>query len=71
VTLYVNGEARSLNVGTGTTTFSITELLSAMSITTPRVAVEVNRRLVPRAEFSGAVLREGDRVEIVQLVGGG
>jgi thiamine biosynthesis protein ThiS len=35
------------------------------------VAVEVNRRVVPRAEHDLFALRDGDEVEIVSLVGGG
>jgi len=34
-------------------------------------AAEVNMELVPRREQEGRTLREGDRVEIVTLVGGG
>jgi sulfur carrier protein len=34
-------------------------------------AVEVNRALVPHREHAGHALQEGDRVEVVTLVGGG
>ncbi|TAN06202.1 MAG: sulfur carrier protein ThiS [Rhodanobacteraceae bacterium] len=36
-----------------------------------RVAVEVNREIVPRSRHAQNVLHEGDRVEIVQAIGGG
>lgn len=36
-----------------------------------RVAVEVNREIVPRSRHAGHVLHEGDQVEIVQAIGGG
>lgn len=36
-----------------------------------KVAVEVNRRIIPHSEHAGFVLSEGDRVEIVHAVGGG
>jgi sulfur carrier protein len=36
-----------------------------------RVAVEINENLIPRKTFAKTVLREGDRVEVVTLVGGG
>jgi sulfur carrier protein len=35
------------------------------------VAVEVNEEVVPRARHAETVLRDGDRVELVTLVGGG
>jgi len=36
-----------------------------------RVAVELNGRIVPRSEYAGVVLGDGDAVEIVGFVGGG
>jgi thiamine biosynthesis protein ThiS len=35
------------------------------------VAVELDRRILPRSEWGAAVLRPGARLEIVQFVGGG
>lgn len=36
-----------------------------------RVAVEVNREIVPRIQHGARMLEPGDRVEIVQAIGGG
>jgi len=36
-----------------------------------RVAVEVNREIVPKSEHATRVLRAGDQVEIVHALGGG
>jgi thiamine biosynthesis protein ThiS len=36
-----------------------------------QVAVEHNRNIVTRTEFDTCVLKDGDRVEIVNFVGGG
>jgi thiamine biosynthesis protein ThiS len=36
-----------------------------------RVAVELNREIVPRPEWPGTLLKDGDRLEIVHFVGGG
>ena len=35
------------------------------------LAVERNREVVPRSRFAEVTLREGDRIEIVNFVGGG
>lgn len=64
--LEVNGEARSLEGP-----LTVAELLARYELAPLRVAVEVNEKLVPRARFTEVQLREGDRVEIVTLVGGG
>lgn len=46
-------------------------LLEELDATGPGVAVERNREVVRRAEYSACVLQPGDEVEIVRLVGGG
>ena len=49
----------------------VSSLLDALGIDPRRVAVEHNRRVVPRAEYAATVVGEGDEVEIVNFVGGG
>lgn len=61
----VNGEAREL---AGPTT--IAELLALLGVR-GRIAVEVNGELVPRSTHGRHPLADGDRVEIVQAIGGG
>ena len=66
VQIHVNGQTRELPENT-----SVLELLEQLDLKPPRVAVERNEKMVRRASFAEAVLAEGDRVEIVALVGGG
>jgi sulfur carrier protein len=66
VKLFVNGEARDVPAGT-----TIDSLLASLGIDRRRIAVERNREIVPRAEHAATPLAEGDRVEIVTMVGGG
>ncbi len=47
------------------------QLLQAHGVNVRRVAVELNRRILPRAEFGETPLRDGDEVEVVTFVGGG
>jgi thiazole synthase len=65
-TLTINGEARDFP-----TPCNVAELLEALGHDPQRVAVEVNQDVVPRRCHPEHVLRPGDRVEIVTLVGGG
>jgi sulfur carrier protein len=62
----VNGDRVSLPAGA-----TIGELLRRLSLGGKPVAVEHNRRVVPRAEHDSVRLNHGDRVEIVTFVGGG
>ena len=64
--IVVNGEPRQVTDAT-----TVADLLAELGLNVRRVAVEVSRELVPRARHSEHVLREGDELEIVTLVGGG
>ncbi len=50
---------------------TVTQLIQQRGLAGKAVAVELNREVVPRAEHDSTVLREGDTVELVTLVGGG
>jgi sulfur carrier protein len=50
---------------------SVADLLARLGLGGTRVAVEVNRRLVRRADHATTILQPDDRVEVVTLVGGG
>ncbi len=50
---------------------SISEILAELGYSDRRVAVELNMEIVPKSEYDGTVLKDGDSVEIVRFVGGG
>ncbi len=50
---------------------SVAGLLDELDLRGKHVAVEVNLQLVPRAQHTEHRLADGDRLEIVTLVGGG
>lgn len=64
--IIVNGEPR--NVAPGLTAAQLVELLELGG---RRLAMEINREILPRSQYAGHELRDGDRVEIVQAIGGG
>lgn len=66
VNVSLNGQSRQLATGT-----SIADLLAELGLAAKHVAVEVNLELVPRARHAEHRLADGDRLEIVTLVGGG
>jgi thiamine biosynthesis protein ThiS len=66
VQVHVNGEPREITDGS-----TISDVLAELNLSVRHVAVEVNCEIVPRAKHGGHVLEEGDRLEIVTLVGGG
>lgn len=66
ISLTVNGRRREAEGPV-----ALLDYLASLSIDPRAVAVEVNDRILDRAEFAACVLEEGDRVEIVRMVGGG
>ncbi|HOX43554.1 MAG TPA: sulfur carrier protein ThiS [Myxococcota bacterium] len=62
----LNGEARSYPAPV-----RLLGLLAALGLSPQAVAVERNGQLVPRDGFGALELQDGDRLEIVRLVGGG
>lgn len=46
-------------------------LVAQLGLAERRVAVAVNREVVPRSGFASRLLAAGDRVEILEAVGGG
>jgi thiamine biosynthesis protein ThiS len=64
--VYVNGEVKELSGSP-----SLSELITQLELPATRIAVELNREVVRRNDWSGTMLNEDDRVEIVHFVGGG
>jgi sulfur carrier protein len=62
----VNGEAQRVPGGC-----TVDELLEKMGLERRRIAVAINREVVPRSSFGAHSLATGDRVEILEAVGGG
>jgi sulfur carrier protein len=65
-TLHINGEPQPVPP-----LKNVRELLAFLRIGEDRVAVELNRQIVRRAEWDTTALKDLDRIEIVQFVGGG
>lgn len=63
--LTVNGDTLTLD---GTT---IADLVTQLNLTGRRLAVEVNRDIVPKSQHGDFTLKDGDVVEIVHAIGGG
>jgi len=64
--IQLNGEPRELPEGC-----TAQQLVDDMGLSGRRLAMEVNREIVPRSEYAEHVLHDGDQVEIVHAIGGG
>jgi thiamine biosynthesis protein ThiS len=66
VELVVNGDPKQVPPG-----LNVSALLIHLGIAGQRVAIERNLQILPRAAWDRTAVSEGDRFEIVHLVGGG
>jgi thiamine biosynthesis protein ThiS len=62
----INGEDRDFQGS-----LSLSALIEQLEMKADRVAVELNRDIVPRVKWAETQINDGDRLEIVQFVGGG
>jgi thiamine biosynthesis protein ThiS len=64
--LFVNGDAKDCPES-----ITLAQFVEQLGMKGDRVAVELNREIVPRGQWSETRLHEADRLEIVHFVGGG
>jgi thiamine biosynthesis protein ThiS len=63
--LMINGQEQDF------TPITLAKLVEQLGMKPDRVAVELNRNIVPRHQWAETYLAEGDQLEIVHFVGGG
>ncbi|MFA5985369.1 MAG: sulfur carrier protein ThiS [Methylococcaceae bacterium] len=64
--IYVNGEAVTVMENT-----AVIQLVDSMGLTGKRIAIELNKEILPFDHYGSQALQAGDRLEIVQAIGGG
>jgi sulfur carrier protein len=69
--LHINGEEGTFAAAPGGGPFTLAALIEFLDMKSDRVAVELNREIVPRDRWPQTPLKDGDRLEIVHFVGGG
>ena len=62
----INGEEREFDASV-----SVDALLAQLGLEPAKIAVERNLEIVPRSQYRDVTVTEGDRLEIVQFIGGG
>jgi sulfur carrier protein len=64
--LFINGKEQSFD-----SPLTLAQLIDKLGMKGDRVAAELNREIVPRAQWAETSLNDGDHLEIVHFVGGG
>lgn len=66
--LHINGEEKTFDSGHP---FTLAALVDSLGMKPDRVAIELNRDIVPRDLWAQTMLSDGDKLEMVHFVGGG
>ncbi len=62
----LNGETHAIPANS-----TVAQLIEDLNLANKRIAIELNREILPRGKFDNHILNSGDKVEIVRAIGGG
>ena len=66
IKIIVNGKQMTINFK-----FSLKNLIDKLKLPIKKVAIELNRQIVNKKRISKIILKSGDKIEIVNFIGGG
>lgn len=64
--IQLNGESRDIPEDS-----TAQDLIELLELTGKRLAMELNREIIPRSAYASTTLKPGDEIEIVHAIGGG
>ncbi len=64
--IIVNGESQKISDH-----LSLQGLHDHLCLRNQRVAIEVNQQIIPQSQWPITTLSQGDKIEIIQAIGGG
>ena len=64
--IYINQEKKIIDGE-----ISINNLLLFLEIQNKYIAVEVNKTIIPKSEYKTFIVKDNDKIEIINAVGGG
>ncbi len=65
ISIQLNGEAQTVSART------LAELVVELDLAKRMIAIERNLEVVPKSQYGDTSLQEGDRIELVHMIGGG
>ncbi len=66
IQIYINGKIKNIN-----TNYSLINILEDFSLKNKLIAIEVNKEVVPKSKYKTKRINHNDKIEIVELIGGG
>ena len=66
IQIYINGKKKIINVN-----YNLNNILEDFSLQNKLVAIELNKEVVPKSKYKTKKINQNDRIEILELIGGG
>jgi len=66
INIYINGESKQIKGE-----LSVLSLLKLLNLNKDNIAVEINREIINKSNYNAYIIKENDRIEIVNFIGGG
>lgn len=70
IRVQLNGQPKALN-DFGADSITLEKLVRLLKVNSKNIAVAVNLNVIPRSQFSGVVIQDGDAIDILQASAGG
>ena len=66
IQIYINGKKKNINVN-----YKLINILENFSLQNKLLAIELNNEVVPKSQYKTKRINPNDRIEILELIGGG
>ena len=66
IQIYINGKKKII-----TANYTLINILENFSLKNKLVAIELNEEVVPKSKYKTKRINQNDRIEILELIGGG
>ena len=66
IQIYINGKKKSIN-----SNYNLINIIEEYSLKKKLIAIEINQEVVPKSNYITKKINKNDRIEILELIGGG
>ena len=66
IQIYINGKKKNIN-----SNYNLINIIEEYSLKNKLVAVEINQEVIPKSNYKNKKINKNDRIEILELIGGG
>lgn len=66
IQIYINGKKKNIDANS-----NLIDILAVYSLKNKLVAIEINQEVIPKSNYKTKIINQNDKIEILELIGGG